>query len=90
MKHFLISPNFPNRSKLRGNCSFPQNFHTRKLDEITVFFVVLIVDLWSKKNRFLIHYVARETIDFPVSFFVAKRIHPYTKTYNPCFLKKKL
>ena len=25
-------------SKLCGNCVFPQNFHTRKLDEITVFF----------------------------------------------------
>ena len=25
------------RQKLCGNCAFPQNFHTRKLDEITVF-----------------------------------------------------
>ena len=24
--------------KLCGNCAFPQNFHTRKLGEITVFF----------------------------------------------------
>ena len=29
-----------NRPKLCGNCSFPQNFHTRKFDEITVFFAV--------------------------------------------------
>ena len=29
-----------NRPKLCGNCAFPQSFHTRKLDEITVFFVV--------------------------------------------------
>ena len=29
------------RSKLCGNCAFPQNFHTRKLDEITVFHAVL-------------------------------------------------
>ena len=28
------------RPKLCGNCAFPQNFHTRKLGEITVFFTV--------------------------------------------------
>ena len=28
--------------KLCGKCSFPKNFHTRKLGEITVFFVVHI------------------------------------------------
>ena len=33
-----------NRPKLCGNCSFPQNFHTRKLGEITVFFVVYNVN----------------------------------------------
>ena len=26
--------------KLWGNCAFPQNFHTRKLGEITVFYAV--------------------------------------------------
>ena len=31
-----------NRPKLCGNCSFPQNFHTTKLGEITVFFAVCI------------------------------------------------
>ena len=30
-----------NRPKLCGNCAFPQNFHTRKLGEITVFFSVI-------------------------------------------------
>ena len=29
-----------NRPKLCGNCTFPQNFHTKKLGEITVFFAV--------------------------------------------------
>ena len=29
------------RPKLCGNCVFPQNFHTRKLGEITVFFAVI-------------------------------------------------
>ena len=31
-----------NRPKLSGNFAFPQNFHTRKSDEIMVFFAVLI------------------------------------------------
>ena len=34
----VISPNFQmNGPKLCGNCVFPQNFHTRKLGEITAF-----------------------------------------------------
>ena len=28
------------RQKLCGNCAFPQNFHTTKLGEITVFYAV--------------------------------------------------
>ena len=31
-----------NCPKLCGNCAFPQNFHTRKLREITVFFAVIM------------------------------------------------
>ena len=30
------------RLKLCGNCAFPQNFHTRKLSETTVFYSVRI------------------------------------------------
>ena len=55
VKNTVISPNFlvwkycgkvqfPHsfgHPKLCGNCAFPQNFHTRKLGEITVFFAVL-------------------------------------------------
>ena len=48
-KNTVISPNFlvwkfcgkaqfPH--SLCGNCALPQNFHTRKLGEITVFFAV--------------------------------------------------
>ena len=33
------------RSKLWGNCVFPQNFHTRKLGEITVLYAVLEVEI---------------------------------------------
>ena len=36
----VISPNFL-RPKLYGNCAFPQNFHTRKLGKITVFYAVI-------------------------------------------------
>ena len=32
-----------NCPKLCRNCAFPQNFHTRKLGEITVFFTVFLI-----------------------------------------------
>ena len=35
------------RPKLCGNCAFPQNFHTRKLGEITRFFAVVIIVIKS-------------------------------------------
>ena len=39
----VISPNFlANCPKLCGNCTFPQNFHTRRLGEIKVFFAVKV------------------------------------------------
>ena len=34
-----------NRPKLCGNCALPQNFHTRKSEESTVFFAVLVTPL---------------------------------------------
>ena len=37
-----------NRPKLCGNCAFPQNFHTRKLGEITVFYDVIDVQQGPK------------------------------------------
>ena len=30
------------RPKLCGNCAFPQNFHTRKLSEFSVFYAVSV------------------------------------------------
>ena len=36
------------RPKLCGNCTFPQNFHTMKLGEITVFYAV-IHDIFKQK-----------------------------------------
>ena len=38
--HSPNSPNFCIRPKLCGDCAFPQNFHTRKLDKIMVFYAV--------------------------------------------------
>ena len=37
-----VSEYYANCPKLCGNCAFPQNFHTRKLGEITVFYAVKI------------------------------------------------
>ena len=56
-KNNVISPDFlvwkfcrkTIRPKLCGNCAFPQSFHTRKSDEITIFFPVLALSnhlLW--------------------------------------------
>ena len=39
------------RPKFCGTCDFPQNFHTRKLDEITVFYAVLV----NLKYRFMFY-----------------------------------
>ena len=40
------------RQKLCGNCGFPQNIHTRKLREITLFFAVYVLkwkrDTWCQ------------------------------------------
>ena len=41
--YFLV-----NRPKLCGNCAFPQNFHTRKLGEITLFYAVVMLQKLQK------------------------------------------
>ena len=33
----------PNGPKLYENCAFQQNFHTRKLDEISVFYAMILM-----------------------------------------------
>ena len=42
-----------------GNCLFPQNFHTRKLDEITVFYAE-IYTLITIKCDFIISWQVNE------------------------------
>ena len=39
-------------SKLYGNCAFPQNFHTRKLGEISVFLAVPLMKKLKFANEF--------------------------------------
>ena len=34
--------------KLCGNCALPQNFHTRKLGESTVFYAVISTEIYSR------------------------------------------
>ena len=41
---FKIKVTLAIRPILCGNCAFPQNFHTRKLGEITVFYTVTFLD----------------------------------------------
>ena len=60
--------------KLCGNCTFPQNFHTRKLGEITVFYAVLITPNFTTNyesvrnyfiNRFCQKVTSNEVICLP-------------------------
>ena len=54
-----------NRLKLSGNCTFPQNFHTSKLGEITVFFAVTDIFRSVSLTKLLINL----NILSPLSFF---------------------
>ena len=80
-KNTLISPNFL-VWKLCGNCAFLQNFHSRKLGEITVFFAVPVAVINSTNGPFSIIKEQFEPHVFPnlLYFFrtggvVAKRYH---------------
>ena len=46
-KHSLVLGNSP---KIMWNCAFPQNFHTEKLVEITVFLAVNKRKLWLRQG----------------------------------------
>ena len=60
-----------NRPKLRGNCAFPQNFHTRKSGEITVFFVVIVFVIFTNILRYIIHKnIALMDTQLKVSIFL--------------------
>ena len=59
----VCSKNTAIRPKLCGNCAFPQNFYTRKLGEITVFYAVKVIVTWACadisdfKHRVYVSYV---------------------------------
>ena len=63
------------RQKLCRNCAFPQNFHTRKLGEITVFYAVNV--------RKKIEKTAEKEIENPLNkpTAEAKQILPTATTY---------
>ena len=61
-----VSPEFrTNRPKLYGDCEFPQNLHTRKLGEISVFYAVfkdtcrakLWLKIWLNAKRHRVSYL---------------------------------
>ena len=85
-KNTAISPNFLVwkffRPKLCGNCAFPQNFYTRKLGEITVFFAVDIKRKW--KNNDNINQINKYKLDI---FFT---IFSHNSTYRKHFLFPKI
>ena len=56
---------FRDRPKLCGNCAFPQNFHTKKLGEITVFYAVCVelINFYSPGNH-------QKTYGFPMNLGV--------------------
>ena len=41
------------RPKLCGNCAYPQNFHTKKLGEIAVFYALVFTVLVNRKVNIL-------------------------------------
>ena len=47
------------RSKLCGNCTFPQNFHTRNLGEITVFYAAFAISQTFSTSGKLNSYTSR-------------------------------
>ena len=64
-KNTVISPNFLVWKfcgiKFCGNCSFLQNFHTRKLGEITVFFAVRRGDFQSGRRLQILIFPSTST-----------------------------
>ena len=64
------------RPKLCGNCAFPQNFHTMKLGEITVFYAVphkgKPVSDFSEKNPS--YFISSSHMPSTYSYFIEQHI----------------
>ena len=73
-----------NRSKLCGNCAFPQNFHTRKLGEIKVFFAVEGDRRWTHPEK--LHFIFKNIKYFRnlniTSEITTGRYHNWPKIVN--------
>ena len=69
--------------RLCGNCSFPQNFHTRKLGEITVFYAV-----WDLQNRVAKNRAAR--LVAPVKTYFTKCDPGYKTNFRRKRIARKL
>ena len=53
-----------NRTKLYGNCDFPQNFHTRKLGEISVFYAAFVLfTFWLSCGKWRANHYCRSGRD---------------------------
>ena len=66
-------PNTTNRPKLCINCAFPQNFLTKKLGEITVFYVVQGSSLLEQKKVNGVNCDVQTTKHFPSSIVCSTR-----------------
>ena len=77
------------RPKLCGNCAFPQNFHTRKLGEITDFHKMVVSILKHTLHRSApIELVYRDCKNFDRVIFTRKLEDKLNQQINEYFLSK--
>ena len=79
-------PEFHSCPKLCGNCAFPQNFHTRKLGQITGFFAVIdrgeavVPGSSIKKVSLKISRNSQENSCTRISFLIRLQEHLFYRT----------
>ena len=77
------------RPKLCGNCAFPQNFHTRKLGEITDFHKMVVSILKHTLHTSApIELVYRDCKNFDRVIFTRKLEDKLNQQINEYFLSK--
>ena len=83
------------RPKLCGNCAFPQNFHTRKLGEITVFYGVIPVStnlhLYQsglRPGESCFHQLSINYAIYKFSFFPFFNMQINIKSHRRCSVRK--
>ena len=91
MRKLCLCTKFPHLEISRNceNCAFPQNFHTLKLGEITVFYVVkLSVEPLSESARTLANNSILSLIHFIILFLFFLLLDPQVfvySSYSPYF-----